>query len=142
MKPDKALSAEEKTAVRLLSELTGIPEYRLLANDNGEYITKAGCLQAMEEYHNLKESGEIEQLRKQLLDANSENRDLRARCIGLDEDVERLEKEVTHWKGGYNASLDTINGLVSALENHTEDLGWRRSNEVTEALNEAKNLKQ
>jgi hypothetical protein len=34
----------------ILSELTGIPIYRLLADDNGEYIKKSAALQAMKRY--------------------------------------------------------------------------------------------
>jgi hypothetical protein len=39
-----------KTPSKILSELTGIPEYRILADDIGEYVTKRGALKAMEEY--------------------------------------------------------------------------------------------
>jgi len=39
---------EKKTSSEILSEVTGIPEYRIKANDNGEYITKEGALKALE----------------------------------------------------------------------------------------------
>ena len=38
-----------KTERKILSEIMGIPEYRL-NDDNGEYVTKSGALKAMEEY--------------------------------------------------------------------------------------------
>ena len=41
----KELSAEE-----MLSEITGIPVYRIKRDDKGEYITKKGALQAMKKY--------------------------------------------------------------------------------------------
>jgi hypothetical protein len=41
----KKLTPEE-----MLSEITGIPVYRLLANDSGEYIKKSVVLQAMKRY--------------------------------------------------------------------------------------------
>jgi hypothetical protein len=39
-----------KTKEEILSEITGIPVYRIQADDGGEYITKKGALLAMEEY--------------------------------------------------------------------------------------------
>ncbi len=38
-----------KTAKEILSELTGIHEYRM-NDDKGEYVTKSGALEAMERY--------------------------------------------------------------------------------------------
>ena len=41
-----------KTKEKVLSELSGIPEYRITADDKGEYITKSGALKAMEVFAN------------------------------------------------------------------------------------------
>ncbi len=35
---------------KILSELTGIPAYRIKVDDRGEYITKAGALIAMDKH--------------------------------------------------------------------------------------------
>jgi len=41
---------ETKTAEEILSEITGIPVYRIKHDDKGEFVTKSGALQAMREY--------------------------------------------------------------------------------------------
>lgn len=43
---------ELKTASQTLSEITGIPVYRIDADDNGEYITKKGAKMAIESHTN------------------------------------------------------------------------------------------
>lgn len=42
-----------KTAKEILSEVTGIPEYRM-DKEGGEYVTKVGALEAMELYADTK----------------------------------------------------------------------------------------
>ena len=38
------------SAVKVLSEVIGIPEYRITADDKGEWVTKSGAIKAMESY--------------------------------------------------------------------------------------------
>lgn len=73
------------SAVALLSELTGIPEYRLTADDNGEYIAKSTALKAMEQYASSREDT-IRELREMLRQID------KALYIGKDlDDIEILK---------------------------------------------------
>jgi hypothetical protein len=74
-----------KTKEDILSEITGIPKYRLLADDNGEYITKSAALKALEEYK-LELLNDI----KLSFDICS---DTSAFCLGYRNLVDRIRRE-------------------------------------------------
>ena len=82
-------STQELSAVKLLSELTGIPEYRLLANDNGEFITKSRAIDAMNKFASQKDAQiqaltkEVEIKDRQLLSFIESNNKLIAEVVGL-----------------------------------------------------------
>jgi|ERR1035437_1024581 uncharacterized membrane protein YcgQ (UPF0703/DUF1980 family) len=84
-----------KTKEKILSDLTGIPEYRLLRDDKGEYITKSAALKAMEEYANQFKKGD---------DVAPDGKDyIFTRQIGFDETEEYFDKEL------YKSDLDKWN---------------------------------
>jgi hypothetical protein len=74
-----------KTKEEILSELTGIPKYRLLADDMGEYIVKSAALKAMEEYK-LEVLDDI----KLGFDICSDNSTI---CLGYRNLVDRIRRE-------------------------------------------------
>ena len=74
-----------KTKEDILSEIIGIPKYRLLADDMGEYIVKSAALKAMDEYR-LQILEEV----KLGFDICS---DTSAFCLGYRNLVERIRRE-------------------------------------------------
>lgn len=72
------MSKDNLSAEEVLSEITGIPVYRIKCDDKGEYITKKGALQAMKKYASIKVKEREDEIRKALARAEDWDKALKS----------------------------------------------------------------
>ena len=118
-----------KTKEKVLSEVSGIPEYRLTADDQGEYITKSGALIAMDVFAgqtpNLKEIHKVikDEIQK-LEDKHHEN------SIEFCDDDEMPDYDLLKAIRNQQKGLEKAMELIIKLEIHKNGIVSEKSNSL------------
>ena len=118
-----------RTKEKVLSELSGIPEYRITADDKGEYITKSGALKAMEIFAGqtptLKEIHEVLNTEIQRLEEEH-----RKNGIEFCDDDEMPDYDLLRALRNQQKGLEKAMELIIKLEIHKNGIISEKSNSL------------
>lgn len=118
-----------RTKEKVLSELSGIPEYRITADEKGEYITKSGALKAMEVFAGqtptLKEIHEVLNTEIQRLEEEH-----RKNGIEFCDDDEMPDYDLLRALRNQQKGLEKAMELIIKLEIHKNGIISEKSNSL------------